>query len=101
MYTTLYVCCYGFPTQEFFAKIVNFVVYVQSVRTALSMLSGGSIEDSKAVCDPDVLKQIFKWKVLNDLLFKFFSYIYDYFYCSKKRKASLQVYCSNDWHILM
>lgn len=89
MYTTLYVCCYGFPTQEFFAKIVNFVVYVQSVRTALSMLSGGSIEDSKAVCDPDVLKQIFKWKVLNDLLFKFFSYIYDYFYCSKKRKASL------------
>jgi len=66
-----------------FGNIVNFVVVnVQSV-------SGGSIQDAKAVCDPDVLKQIFKWKVLSALLFNFFSYIYNYCYCSKKRKVSL------------
>lgn len=38
---------------------------MQAVRTALRKLDEGrSIEDSEAVCDPDVLNQIFKWKVL-------------------------------------
>ncbi|WVY90502.1 hypothetical protein V8G54_036016 [Vigna mungo] len=40
---------------------------LNSVRAALSMLSGGSIEDSKAVRDPDVLKHIFKWKIADKL----------------------------------
>ncbi|CAH8358814.1 unnamed protein product [Eruca vesicaria subsp. sativa] len=36
---------------------------VQAVRTALKKLKeGGSIEDAKAVCEPEVLSQIFKWK---------------------------------------
>ncbi|KAF7831325.1 protein ENHANCED DOWNY MILDEW 2-like isoform X1 [Senna tora] len=36
---------------------------VDAVRTALRKLEDGrSIEDSEAVCDPDVLSQIFKWK---------------------------------------
>lgn len=36
---------------------------VQAVRTALKKLEeGGSIEDAKAVCEPEVLSQIFKWK---------------------------------------
>ncbi|KAK8467182.1 hypothetical protein PHAVU_008G273400 [Phaseolus vulgaris] len=37
---------------------------VNSVRTAIRMLeSGCSIQDAEAVCDPDVLKHIFKWKI--------------------------------------
>ncbi|XP_027940747.1 protein ENHANCED DOWNY MILDEW 2-like isoform X2 [Vigna unguiculata] len=32
-----------------------------------SSVSGGSIQDAKAVCDPDVLKQIFKWKIADKL----------------------------------
>ncbi|KAF8095268.1 hypothetical protein N665_0338s0023 [Sinapis alba] len=36
---------------------------VQAVRTALKKLEeGGNIEDAKAVCEPEVLSQIFKWK---------------------------------------
>ncbi|RDX92857.1 Protein ENHANCED DOWNY MILDEW 2, partial [Mucuna pruriens] len=36
---------------------------IDAVRTALRKLdSGCSIQDVEAVCDPDVLKQIFKWK---------------------------------------
>ncbi|XVF71803.1 hypothetical protein PTKIN_Ptkin12aG0068500 [Pterospermum kingtungense] len=36
---------------------------VKAVRTALEKLeAGGSLEDAKAVCGPEVLKQIFKWK---------------------------------------
>ncbi|KAK7288464.1 hypothetical protein RIF29_01924 [Crotalaria pallida] len=36
---------------------------VEAVRTALKMLeNGGSIRDAEAVCGPDVLNQIFKWK---------------------------------------
>ncbi|CAJ1971466.1 unnamed protein product [Sphenostylis stenocarpa] len=36
---------------------------VNAVQSALRMLeSGCSIQEAKAVCDPDVLKQIFKWK---------------------------------------
>jgi len=34
--------------------------------------SGCSIQDVKAVCDPDVLKQIFKWKVLMLYLLNYF-----------------------------
>ncbi|XP_022758963.1 protein ENHANCED DOWNY MILDEW 2-like [Durio zibethinus] len=36
---------------------------VKAVRTALEKLkAGGSLEDAKTVCGPEVLKQIFKWK---------------------------------------
>ncbi|XP_006279466.2 protein ENHANCED DOWNY MILDEW 2 [Capsella rubella] len=36
---------------------------VQAVRTALKKLEeGGNIEDAKAVCEPEVLSQILKWK---------------------------------------
>ncbi|XP_031375535.1 protein ENHANCED DOWNY MILDEW 2-like isoform X2 [Punica granatum] len=36
---------------------------VEAVRTALQKIEeGGSIEDAQAVCDPDVLSQLFKWK---------------------------------------
>ncbi|CAN8252908.1 unnamed protein product [Cochlearia groenlandica] len=36
---------------------------VQAVRTALKKLEeGGNIEDAKAVCEPEVLSQIIKWK---------------------------------------
>ncbi|KAG7538033.1 Zinc finger PHD-type [Arabidopsis suecica] len=36
---------------------------VQAVRTALKKLEeGGKIEDAKAVCEPEVLSQILKWK---------------------------------------
>lgn len=41
-------------------------LFLQAVRTALKKLEeGGSIEDAKAVCEPEVLSQIFKWKVLH------------------------------------
>lgn len=41
------------------------LVCIQAVRTALRMLDDGhSIRDAEAVCGPDVLNQIFKWKVL-------------------------------------
>ncbi|KAK7371963.1 hypothetical protein VNO80_05330 [Phaseolus coccineus] len=41
---------------------------VNSVRTAIRMLeSGCSIQDAEAVCDPDVLKHIFKWKIADKL----------------------------------
>lgn len=41
------------------------LVCIQAVRTALRMLEDGhSIRDAEAVCGPDVLNQIFKWKVL-------------------------------------
>jgi len=49
-------------------------VYIQAVQTALRKLeSGCSIQDVKAFCDPDDLKQLFKWKVLTALLLKLFS----------------------------
>ncbi|XVF21075.1 hypothetical protein REPUB_Repub12eG0059400 [Reevesia pubescens] len=36
---------------------------VKAVRTALEKLeAGGTLEDAKTVCGPEVLKQIFKWK---------------------------------------
>jgi ribosomal protein L17 len=36
---------------------------VQAIRTALKKLEeGGNIEDAKAVCEPEVLSQILKWK---------------------------------------
>lgn len=39
---------------------------MQAIRTALKKLDvdGSSIEDAKAVCEPEVLSQIFKWKVV-------------------------------------
>ncbi|XP_058070762.1 protein ENHANCED DOWNY MILDEW 2-like isoform X7 [Magnolia sinica] len=37
--------------------------FVEAVRTALQKLEGGgSIEDAKAVCEPEILTQIIKWK---------------------------------------
>ena len=39
--------------------------FIQAVRTALKKLEEKcSIEDAKAVCEPDVLNQVFKWKVV-------------------------------------
>ncbi|KAH1062757.1 hypothetical protein GYH30_005622 [Glycine max] len=41
---------------------------VNAVRTALRKLeSGCSIQDVKAFCDPDDLKQLFKWKIVDKL----------------------------------
>lgn len=38
---------------------------LQALRAALKKLEGGgSIEDAKAVCEPEVLNQIVKWKVV-------------------------------------
>lgn len=38
---------------------------MQAVRTALRSLNEGkSLQDATSVCDPDILKQIFKWRVL-------------------------------------
>lgn len=44
---------------------------MQAVRTALKKLEeeGSSIEDSKAVCEPEVVNQIFKWKVVSNAYF--------------------------------
>lgn len=39
-------------------------MYLQAIRTALEKLEKGcSIEDAKAVCEPEVLNQIMRWKV--------------------------------------
>ncbi|XP_048328713.2 protein ENHANCED DOWNY MILDEW 2 isoform X3 [Ziziphus jujuba] len=41
---------------------------IQAVRTALQQLEkGGSNEDAQAVCEPEVLSQIYKWKIVNKL----------------------------------
>ncbi|XP_021638024.2 protein ENHANCED DOWNY MILDEW 2 isoform X2 [Hevea brasiliensis] len=41
---------------------------VEAVRTALRKLEDGcSTEDAKAVCEPEVLNQVFKWKIVNVL----------------------------------
>ena len=46
----------------YFFKILQ--VYLQAIQTALQRLEEGcSIEDAKAVCEPEILWQIFKWKV--------------------------------------
>lgn len=39
---------------------------MQAIRNALKKLDvdGSNIEDAKAVCEPEVLSQIFKWKVV-------------------------------------
>lgn len=38
---------------------------MKAVRAALGKLEeGGSCEDAEAVCEPEVLDQIFKWKVV-------------------------------------
>lgn len=43
-------------------------MYIQAVQTALRKLeSGCSIQDVKAFCDPDDLKQLFKWKIVDKL----------------------------------
>ncbi|KAL6010273.1 hypothetical protein ACLOJK_000704 [Asimina triloba] len=39
--------------------------FVEAVRAALQKLEeGGNIEDAKAVCEPEILNQIIKWKVV-------------------------------------
>lgn len=36
----------------------------QAVKEALKILeNGGSVEDAKAVCEPNVLNQLMRWKV--------------------------------------
>jgi hypothetical protein len=46
---------------EFFVSSVC----MKAVRAALGKLEeGGSCEDAEAVCEPEVLDQIFKWKVV-------------------------------------
>ncbi|XP_052480101.1 protein ENHANCED DOWNY MILDEW 2 isoform X4 [Gossypium raimondii] len=41
---------------------------VKAVRAALQKLeAGASLEDAKNVCGPEVIKQIFKWKIVNRL----------------------------------
>lgn len=41
---------------------------MQAVRTALRKLEDGcSTEDAKAVCEPEVLNQVFRWKVVVQL----------------------------------
>lgn len=49
----------------------NDLFYVlQAIRAALQILDeGGKIEDAKAVCEPGLLDQIMKWRVLVILLF--------------------------------
>lgn len=40
-------------------------LYIKAVRTALQKLDDGcSTEDAEAVCERDVLNQIFMWKVV-------------------------------------
>lgn len=57
---------FSFPPQAFI--FVSFLLFLcmQAIRTALKKLEedGSSIEDAKAVCEPEVLNQIFKWKVV-------------------------------------
>lgn len=50
---------------EFVFEFVFCLVCIKAVRTALRMLDDGrSIRDAEAVCGPDVLNRLFKWKVL-------------------------------------
>lgn len=52
-------------------ELIYSVFHIQAVRTALRMLEGGhNVRDAAAVCGPDVLNQIFKWKVLCYFFFK-------------------------------
>ena len=42
-----------------------FIHCLQAVRMALAKLEDGcSIDDAQAVCEPEILNQIFKWKVV-------------------------------------
>ena len=44
--------------------ITSFKFFPQDVKSALKKLEeGGIIDDAKAVCEPDVLQQMYKWKV--------------------------------------
>lgn len=53
---------------------------MQAIRTALQKFEEGcSIEDAKTVCEPEVLSQLFKWKVkpvLQKLALNFVSYLF-------------------------
>ena len=49
-------------TFKYFITIFKF--FPQAVKLALKKLEeGGSIDDAKVVCEPDVLQQMYKWKV--------------------------------------
>ena len=47
-------------TFKFF--ITSFKFFPQTVKLALKKIEeGGSLDDAKAVCEPDVLQQMYKW----------------------------------------
>ena len=49
-------------TFKFF--ITSFKFFPQDVKSTLKKLEeGGRIDDAKVVCEPDVLQQMYKWKV--------------------------------------
>lgn len=45
-------------------EVLYLLFCTQAIRTAFGKLEEGcSLEDAEAVCEPDVLRQIFRWKV--------------------------------------
>lgn len=51
---------------------------MQAIRTAVKKLDeGGSIEDARAVCGPEVVTQVFRWKV-NASITCFFIFWYSF-----------------------
>nr|KYP59504.1 Histone-lysine N-methyltransferase NSD3 [Cajanus cajan] len=84
---------------------------VDAVRSALRKLENGcSIQDVKAVCDPDVLKQIFMWKdklkiYLAPVLYgnRYTSYIVDKLHWYVQNGDMIVDFCcgANDFSILM
>lgn len=47
-------------------------MHMKALRTAMQKLEAGCrIEDAIAVCDPEVLNQLVKWKVVSHSLFHF------------------------------
>lgn len=62
---------YSFKKRYDFSVFVLFFFFeslfncLQAVRMALAKIEDGcSIEDAQAVCEPEVLNQIFKWQVI-------------------------------------
>ena len=44
--------------------LIRLTIYSQAIQAALKKLDEGcSIEDAKTVCEPEILAQVFKWKV--------------------------------------
>lgn len=50
-------------------RFVNIFIIMQAIRNALQKLeAGGSVEDAKAICGPEIVDQIMKWKVSISLI---------------------------------